>query len=210
VLYWAGNGGGTTYKLPDGSLEERLRYVGYPDEMISRLKRSWSVEQLDVIGRDGYMFSAASLYPNLSFVHNWPKVADSDGVLPFISLRQWQPVSEHETEVLSWFAVDKQAPEEFKALSYKAYLMCFGSTGMFEQDDVENWVSLTSTAGGSMARRLLLNSRMGLLEDGTEVTPPLPPERFCGPGVARKGYSEFNQRELLRRWADDLERGATT
>jgi len=210
VLYWAGNGGGTTYKLPDGSLEERLRYVGYPDEMISRLKRSWSVGQLDVIGRDGYMFSAASLYPNLSFVHNWPKVADSDGVLPFISLRQWQPVSEHETEVLSWFAVDKQAPEEFKALSYKAYLMCFGSTGMFEQDDVENWVSLTSTAGGSMARRLLLNSRMGLLEDGTEVTPPLPPERFCGPGVARKGYSEFNQRELLRRWADDLERGATT
>ena len=26
--------------------------------------------------------------------------------------------------------------------------MCFGSTGMFEQDDVENWVSLTNTAGG--------------------------------------------------------------
>ncbi|MGB8391426.1 MAG: aromatic ring-hydroxylating dioxygenase subunit alpha, partial [Mycobacterium sp.] len=89
--------------------------------------------------------------------------------------------------------------------SYKAYLMCFGSTGMFEQDDVENWVSLTNTAAGSMARRLLLNSRMGLLEDGTEVAPPLTREQFSGPGVARKGYSEFNQRELLRRWADDLE-----
>ena len=54
-------------------------------------------------------------------------------------------------------------PAEYKQDSYKAYLMCFGSTGMFEQDDVENWVSLTTTAGGSMARRLLLNSRMGLL-----------------------------------------------
>jgi phenylpropionate dioxygenase-like ring-hydroxylating dioxygenase large terminal subunit len=205
VLYWAGNGGGTTYKLPEGSLEERLRYVGYPDEMIARMKQTWSAEQLNIIGEDGFMFSAASLYPNLSFVHNWPKVADSDDVLPFITLRQWQPISEDETEVLSWFAVDKEAPEEFKALSYKAYLMCFGSTGMFEQDDVENWVSLTNTAAGSMARRLLLNGRMGLLEDGTEVAPPLTREQFSGPGIARKGYSEFNQRELLRRWADDLE-----
>ncbi|MFX5578830.1 hypothetical protein ABTD84_20460, partial [Acinetobacter baumannii] len=79
--------------------------------------------------------------------------SDED-VLPFISIRTWLPISEDETEVYSWFAVDAEAPEEFKALSYKAYLMCFGSTGMFEQDDVENWVSLTNTAKGSMARRL--------------------------------------------------------
>lgn len=44
----------------------------------------------------------------------------------------------------------------------------------------------------------------------TEVTPPLSRELFSGPGIARKGYSEFNQRELLRRWADDLERGGRT
>jgi phenylpropionate dioxygenase-like ring-hydroxylating dioxygenase large terminal subunit len=117
ALYWAGNGGGTTYKLPDGSLEDRLRYVGYPDQMIERMKQSWSPEQIALIGTDGFMFSAATLYPNLSFVHNWPKVADSDDVLPFITLRQWQPISEDETEVLSWFAVDADAPEEFKALS---------------------------------------------------------------------------------------------
>jgi hypothetical protein len=83
--------------------------------------------------------------------------------------------------------------------------MCFGSTGMFEQDDVENWVSLTSTAAGSMARRLLLNSRMGLLEDDSEISPRLKPEQFAGPGVARTGYNEFNQRALLARWADHLE-----
>ena len=83
--------------------------------------------------------------------------------------------------------------------------MCFGSTGMFEQDDVENWVSLTNTAAGSMARRLLLNSRMGLLADGSEVVPALPPEEFHGPGVAHTGYGEYNQRELLNRWADHLE-----
>lgn len=205
TTYWAGNGGGTTYKLPEGSLEDRLRYVGYPDEMIARMKEQWSQEQLDVVGKDGFMVSAASVFPNMSFVHNWPKVEDGDDVLPFISIRTWQPISENETEVLSWFAVDAAAPEEFKALSYKAYLMCFGSTGMFEQDDVENWVSLTNTAKGNMARRLLLNSRMGVLKDGRFVVEPLGPDAFSGPGVAHVGYGEYNQRHLLERWADYLE-----
>jgi phenylpropionate dioxygenase-like ring-hydroxylating dioxygenase large terminal subunit len=204
--YWAGRGGGTTYKLPPGTLEERLRYVGYPDEMIEKMKGSWTTDQVEVVGDNGFMVSAATVFPNLSFVHNWPRVADSDDVLPFISIRQWQPVSADETEVLSWFAVDKEAPEEFKRLSYKAYLMCFGSTGMFEQDDVENWVSLTSTAAGSMARRLRLNSRMGMLADDSPVVAPLGPDEFAGPGVAHVGYGEYNQRHLLREWADHLER----
>jgi phenylpropionate dioxygenase-like ring-hydroxylating dioxygenase large terminal subunit len=209
ATYWAGNGGGTTYKLPAGGFDEGVRYVGYPQAMANRMKAALSDAQQQMIGADGFMISAATLFPNLSFVHNWPRVADSDDVLPFISVRQWQPISERETEVLSWFAVDAEAPEEFKALSYKAYLMCFGSTGMFEQDDVENWVSLTNTARGSMARRLRLNSRMGILRDGTDVTPALTPEQFHGPGVAHTGYGEFNQRELLRRWAEHLERPAT-
>jgi hypothetical protein len=133
--------------------------------MIESMRRCWSAEQQDVIGRDGFMISAASVFPNMSLVHNWPKVEDSDQVLPFISIRTWQPVAPDETEVLSWFAVDASAPEEFKALSYKAYLMCFGSTGMFEQDDVGNWVSLTSTAAGAIARRLLLIARRAVLVD---------------------------------------------
>lgn len=150
ATYWADKGGGgTTYKLPEGSFEDRMDYVGYPPEMIDRARATWTARQQQVVGADGFMISAATCFPNLSFVHNWPKVEDGDDVLPFISLRLWQPISEKETEVLSWFAVDSDAPAEFKANSYKAYLMCFfGSTGMFEQDDVENWVSMTNTAGG--------------------------------------------------------------
>ncbi|ROZ45618.1 aromatic ring-hydroxylating dioxygenase subunit alpha [Rhodococcus sp. WS3] len=206
--YWAGKGGGTTYKLPPGTFEEKMNYVGYPDEMVERMKEQWSQEQVDVIGRDGFMISAASVFPNISLVHNWPKVAEGDDVLPFISIRQWQPISADETEVLSWFVVDKEAPAEFKKLSYKAYLMCFGSSGMFEQDDVENWVSLTNTAGGSMARRLLLNGRMGMLHDDSPVVQPLTEDEFCGPGVAHVGYGEYNQRHLLNEWADYLEKPA--
>ncbi|OBK13796.1 Rieske 2Fe-2S domain-containing protein [Mycobacterium asiaticum] len=205
ATYWAQRGGGTTYKLPPGDFDERMRYVGYPDEMIGRIKDTWSPHQQRVVAEDGFMFSAATCFPNLSFVHNWPKLPGGDQVLPFISIRQWQPISENETEVCSWFAVDAAAPEQFKKDSYKAYLMCFGSTGMFEQDDVENWVSLTTTAGGSMARRLLLNSRMGLLADDRSVIESLPAESFHGPGRAQVGYNEYNQRELLKLWADQLE-----
>lgn len=205
ATYWADRGGGTTYKLPPGDFDERMRYVGYPDEMIARIKSVWSPGQQRVVADDGFMFSAATCFPNLSFVHNWPKLPGSEQVLPFISIRQWQPISENETEVCSWFAVDSAAPEQFKKDSYKAYLMCFGSTGMFEQDDVENWVSLTTTAGGSMARRLLLNSRMGLLSDDSPVIEALSPESFHGPGRAQVGYNEYNQRELLKLWARQLE-----
>lgn len=205
ATYWAGSGGGTTYKLPPGGFDERMRYVGYPDDMIERAKDVWSPRQQQVVGDDGFMISAATCFPNLSFVHNWPKVEDGRGVVPFISIRLWQPISENETEVCSWFAVDSAAPPEYKEKSYKAYLMCFGSTGMFEQDDVENWVSLTATAGGSMARRLLLNSRMGLLADDRPVIDTLPAAAFHGPGRAQVGYNEHNQRELLKRWSDYLE-----
>lgn len=205
ATYWADRGGGTTYKLPPGTFEQRMRYVGYPDDMIGRIKEVWTTQQQQLVGEDGFMISAASCFPNMSFVHNWPKVEDGDDVLPFISIRTWQPISENETEVYSWFAVDAAASQEYKQKSYKAYLMCFGSTGMFEQDDVENWVSLTNTAAGSMARRLLLNSRMGLLSDDSAVVEALPADQFHGPGYARVGYNEHNQRELLKLWADYLE-----
>jgi phthalate 3,4-dioxygenase subunit alpha len=202
AVYFAGKGGGTTYKLPAGDLGERLRYVGYPDEMIERMRDVWTADQTQLVESSGFMVSAATLFPNLSLVHNWPQVDGTDEVTPFISIRQWQPVSSTETEVLSWFAVDREAPDDFKRRSYKAYLMCFGSSGMFEQDDVENWVSITDVSRGTMARRLLLNSRMGLTADDRPLTQPL--ADFAGPGVARVGYGEHNQRSWLRLWSQHL------
>jgi phthalate 3,4-dioxygenase subunit alpha len=204
ALYLAGPGSGTTYKLPPGgTFDEQLAYVGYPAEMIDVMGAAWTDGQRRLVEQDGFMVSAATLFPNLSLVHNWPVIDETGQVAPFISLRQWQPVSERETEVLSWFAVDAGAPEEFKRQSYRAYLMCFGSSGMFEQDDVENWVSITDMAGGSMARRLRLNSRMGLTSDDKPIRPPL--AGFSGPGTAYQGFGEFNQRHWLTRWADYLE-----
>lgn len=204
VLWHAGPGGGTTYKLPTGSgFREGLRYVGYPDVMIDRMAEVFSAGQQSLAGDSGFMPSAATLFPNLSFVHNWPQV-DADGrITPFVSVRLWQPIGPGETEVYSWFCVAADAPDDYKEASYKAYLMCFGSSGMFEQDDVENWVSITTTARGSMARRLLLNNRMGIDHDGQPIKPQY--EGFGAPGTAYQGFGEHNQRHWFSLWADHLE-----
>jgi phenylpropionate dioxygenase-like ring-hydroxylating dioxygenase large terminal subunit len=207
ALWFAGSGGGTTYKLPTEDFDQNLTHVGYPPEMIERMRASWTAEQRALVGPGRFMVSAASLLPNLSLVHNWPQV-DADGlVVPFTSIRLWQPVSATTTEVYSWFVVDKLAPEWFKDASYKGYLMCFGSSGMFEQDDVENWASITSVARGRFAQRVQLNSRMGLGPDGATIREPL--SDWPAPGRAFTGFGEFNQRELLRLWAELLDDDGT-
>jgi hypothetical protein len=202
ALYFAGSGGGTTYKLPTPDFEQNLEHVGYPPEMVARMRTRWTPEQQTLVGESRFMVSAATLMPNLSLVHNWPQVNADGLVVPFISIRLWQPVSATRTEVYSWFAVDKLAPEWFKSASYKAYLMCFGTSGMFEQDDVENWTSITSVARGQLAQRILLNSRMGLGADGALLQEPL--ADWPGPGRAFTGFGEYNQREVLRLWGTYL------
>jgi phenylpropionate dioxygenase-like ring-hydroxylating dioxygenase large terminal subunit len=202
ALYFANSGGGTTYKLPSPDMRENLRYIGYPDELIDAMEGHWDPAHREMVGTSGFMPSAATLLPNLSFVHNWPIVNAEGLIVPFVSVRQWQPISATETEVLSWFAVDREAPEWYKEASYKAYLMCFGSSGMFEQDDVENWTSITHVASGGFAQRLNLFNRMGLKRDGEDVSPRID---WPAPGRAYTGFSEHNQRQLLSLWADQLE-----
>jgi phenylpropionate dioxygenase-like ring-hydroxylating dioxygenase large terminal subunit len=205
ALYFAGAGGGTTYKLPaGGDFRNNLRYIGYPDAMIDRMEETWSPKHRAMIGGVGFMPSAATVLPNLTFVHNWPIVNAEGLIVPFVSVRLWQPVSATETEVLSWFAVDREAPDWYKAASYKAYIMCFGTSGMFEQDDVENWTSITQVSKGMMAERLNLHSRMGLKRDGTTVSQPI---EWPAPGRAYTGFGEYNQRALLGIWGDLMSAG---
>jgi len=203
--YFAGRGGGTTYKLPDEGFRGNLAHVGYPEEMVDAMEAAWSAEHRALVGEAGFMCSAATVLPNLSFVHNWPRVGAEGRVTPFVSLRLWQPLGPTRIEVLSWFAVDRGAPEWFKEASYRAYLTCFGSSGMFEQDDVENWTSITAMARGQMAERLNLHGRMGLDRDGEPLTPPL--ASWPAPGRAFVGFGEHNQRQLLGLWCDYLEGG---
>ena len=151
ALYVAGPGAGTTYKLPPGGeFAEQLRYVRLPG-------RDAPGDDRDVVGRAAqagrgqrlHTVAKATLFPNLSFVHNWPHIDAAGTVVPFISLRQWQPVSEQaRPRCFPGSQVDAAAPEEFKrGLLEQGLPPCAsGSSGMFEQDDVENWHHHVDTA----------------------------------------------------------------
>jgi hypothetical protein len=52
ALYFAGPGAGTSYRLPSGKIRERLSYLGYPDEMIETMGRTWSPAYRQVVERD--------------------------------------------------------------------------------------------------------------------------------------------------------------
>jgi phenylpropionate dioxygenase-like ring-hydroxylating dioxygenase large terminal subunit len=199
AVYYAGHGAGATFKLGDGNFEERLASIGYPEAMIRARAETWPEAVRQIIGKDGFVPSASTLFPNLSMLHLWAKIDDAGTLAPFTTIRLWQPVSPEETETLSWFVVDKSATDEFKAASYKAYLMCFGSTGMFEQDDMENWSLVTRMSRGEMGRRVHLHNRMGLAEDGSPIAAAL--DDFSGPGVAHVGFSEHNQRRWMEMWS---------
>ncbi|MEW6477065.1 MAG: Rieske 2Fe-2S domain-containing protein [Actinomycetota bacterium] len=198
--YRAGPGFGATFGLGDGEIGAKLAGMGYTEQAIEIRKKHWPESIRALVGRSGHIPSSFTIFPNLSFLHLWATV-DADGTtVPFTTVRLWQPVSESETEVFSWFAVDADASPEFKELSRRAYHMTFGSTGMFEQDDMENWLSLTRTAKGLMAQRLFLNGRMGLLHNNEPLRAPL--DDYAGPGSIRVGFNEHNQRAWMHLWLE--------
>jgi phenylpropionate dioxygenase-like ring-hydroxylating dioxygenase large terminal subunit len=202
ALYLAGGGSGTTYKLPERDFDANLAYLGYPPEMRRRMQQTWSPAQQELAGPAGFMVSAATIYPNLSLVHNWPIVAPEGPLIPFISLRLWQPISATEMEAWSWFMVDRNAPDWYKRESRRAYLACFGTSGMFEQDDMENWTSITAVAKGHLAARQQLDSSMGMAPGGGTLYEPV--ADWPAPGQAYIGFGEYGQRAFLAYWADQL------
>ncbi|MBO0731327.1 MAG: aromatic ring-hydroxylating dioxygenase subunit alpha [Acidimicrobiaceae bacterium] len=202
ALYLAGGGSGTTYKLPGRDFDANLAYLGYPPEMRQRMQEAWTPAQQELAGPAGFMVSAATIYPNLSLVHNWPIVSPEGPLTPFISLRLWQPISATEMEAWSWFVVDRNAPDWYKQESRRAYLACFGTSGMFEQDDMENWTSITAVAKGYLGARQQLDSTMGMSPGGGSLHEPV--ADWPGPGRAFVGFGEYGQRAFLTYWADHL------
>lgn len=193
VHYNAGVGGGGMLKIPPGN------YLDLPPSVVESMKRSLTPEHMHVAGELGYMPVSGTLFPNLSFIAA-PAMLDEDSPpVPFFGLRSWRPIAPDKMEIVSWCVVDKDAPESYKRASSTAYTRSFGTSGMFEQDDTENWANITRVAKGQLANRQLLNFRMGLdsrSQPATDLRLDWP-----GPGNAYAGsFAEFNQRLFWRTW----------
>jgi len=166
----------------------------YPPELRAEYERNLSSAQLALM--DQIKNFHGNVFPNLSFLI--PNVIEIGGQrVTGMTIRLWQPIGPDKIQALSWHLVEKNAPDWWKALGRKVYVQTFGSSGMFEQDDTENWEMQTrgSLSSLSFDRPVILNYAMGM---GRE-----PLRDFPGPGVVYDGkYSEAAARGFYQHWLD--------
>jgi phenylpropionate dioxygenase-like ring-hydroxylating dioxygenase large terminal subunit len=133
-----------------------------------------------------------TIFPNISFM---------DG-MRFLTFRLWQPVGPHRIDVNSWCLVDSAMSPELKDAAMRQYILAFGPSGMFEQDDSEIWTSISEGTRGVIGQRHSFDYTMGL---GHEVSVK---ERTGAPLPGMMGevfITEANQRNFYRRWRRQME-----
>ena len=113
------------------------------------------------------------------------------------SFRVWHPMGPEKTLVWEGSYVDKAAPPEVKEAYRLIAIQGTGSSGTFEQDDMDNWQECTITAKGVVARRYPMNLQMGL---GHQKYDPEIDSLSSG-----FKFSEDNQRAFYKRWSDLME-----
>lgn len=167
----------------------------FPAELHAEYAAHLEPEQLRLLHRVKNLHG--NVFPNLSFLI--PNFIDMGGQkVSGMMLRLWQPIGPDRIEVWSWHIVEKNAPEWWKRKGRAMYVQTFGASGMFDQDDTENWELQTANANSALSRRdeVWLHFEMGIHLE------PLA-DAFPGPGDVYDGkYSESAGRTYYRHWRD--------
>jgi phenylpropionate dioxygenase-like ring-hydroxylating dioxygenase large terminal subunit len=146
-------------------------------EMTKRLGERNATRQQGIVG---------TIFPNLSWL--WPQVNGT--------VRIWHPRGPLHTEVWSYVAIDKAAPQEVKDAQRRFSMVSFGNSGIFEQDDMDNWRQCTESGFSQVGRRVPQNITMGL---GHETTHDYLP----GP-LLKHDITESSQRGFYAWWEEAL------
>ncbi|MBS1885584.1 MAG: Rieske 2Fe-2S domain-containing protein [Actinobacteria bacterium] len=166
----------------------------FPASLEAEYGRNLDPEQLDLLHRVKNFHG--NVFPNLSFlIPNFIPMGDQ--LVSGMMLRLWQPLGPDKLEVWSWHLVERDAPEQWKRLARKMYVQTFGVSGMFDQDDTENWEAQTVNSNTALTRsdEVMLHYGMGISA--------APLDDFPGPGAAYDGkFSEAAGRTFYRTWLD--------
>ena len=133
-----------------------------------------------------------SIFPNVSLL--WQSG----------NIRVWHPRGPTSTEAWSWCFVDKKATPEHRNIVRVHDLQRHGTSGTWEQDDVDNWAQTTGASLGYAARQIRQNLAMGL---GDEVDDPRSIHAEFR-GRVGKFQSEINQRAFYGHWASLMDDAA--
>ena len=167
----------------------------FPSDLKDEYAANLDPEQLALLGRIKNFHG--NVFPNLSFlIPNFIEVAGQR--VTGMMLRLWQPIGPDAIEVYSWHLVEKNAPDWWKRKGRAMYVQTFGASGMFDQDDTENWEMQTLNSNSALRRadEVWMHFEMGIHHE------PLQNE-FAGPGAVFDGkYNESAGRTFYRHWRD--------
>lgn len=114
-----------------------------------------------------------------------------NGVLGF---RLAHPRGPLETEFWHFVVLEKDMPSELKRALRIGNGNYNGVAGLFEQDDMDNWRSVTNSSLTPLARKYSQDLSMGVGRSGSDPN---------FPGVVAERYtSESNQRNFYHRWQE--------
>jgi phenylpropionate dioxygenase-like ring-hydroxylating dioxygenase large terminal subunit len=171
-----GNGHGMMCVHPDDLDGTGLpELIDYEKKIIPEMQKRLGPRALEVKPIMGNVF------PNMAMMRGGSRF-----------LRVLHPRGPEKTEIWSWIYTDKAAPQHVKDAFRLASVLVFGPSGVFEQDDMDNWQECTRGARGKVAQRVMLNTKMGLGHDRFD--------KMMGGMASDWRCSENNHREFYRRW----------
>jgi phenylpropionate dioxygenase-like ring-hydroxylating dioxygenase large terminal subunit len=180
-----GHGCTLTYLAP-GLPEDA--YQTHPADLEPLYRRTLQGDQLQLLHR--LRVIVGTIFPNLSFIETQVGSAQKA-----VIVRQWQPVSGTEMEILSWVLAEKEASAEYKAQVLRKGFHNFGAAGVFEQDDLELWASATFASNNPIAKQFPFSFQTALPYIGS------PEKNHKWPGRAFKpADTEVAQLEFMRQW----------
>lgn len=140
----------------------------------------------------GPVNSHATVFPTFSYLPG-----------TFSTVRVWQPRGPGEMEVYAWILVDKSMPPEVREAQRKHTIHGFSPSGMWEQDDGENWGQIQQVLGGAVGRRYAFNYQMGLGHTGPSDMYPGQMSYVMSEGAARGFYRRYSQLMESATWPTD-------
>jgi phenylpropionate dioxygenase-like ring-hydroxylating dioxygenase large terminal subunit len=183
----AGRGHGVMVGAP------AARFI-FAEDLVPEFQRRLSPDQWALLRQLANM--PGTVFPNLSFLIS--AVTLKGRVVSHTELFLWRPLGPDRVEEWTWLLMEQNAPAEWKELSRQAYILTFGTSGIFSQDDTENFTSITRNSRSPVVRRLAFLYEMGRAGRPMEAPP-------C-PGVVYEGkYNEANARAFYRRWLELLQ-----
>jgi hypothetical protein len=173
--------GAPTTDGPPPTLGERLRAMPPPGltvDMIPEVERNLSEAQIRALLDTPPV--VGQLFPNFFVWHSYG-LATGGGLSAIATMHATVPMGPNRMELLSWVLCERDAPQEIKEKVLTTTLLMTGSSGFIEQDDVEAWPSLQTSARGVMGRRIPMRypAEVGLNK----------PDDWGGPGLVYDGFS---------------------